>query len=182
MTALYRLYDDRGVLLYVGISFSALRRFSEHAQEKVWWPLVSAITVQRYATRAEALVAEARAIIQECPLYNLHGHTDESTPLMPMPMDLSRLAPFGHSWELTAWGWLGLASASVQLVLALIWYAAGIFEFRRWNDPAAVVIFFTPAVIGALSVLAVRHVVQDQPQPGPPVREYLMAALVGEGT
>ena len=36
-TALYRLYDDDGELLYVGITDSPGTRMAQHKAQKAWW-------------------------------------------------------------------------------------------------------------------------------------------------
>jgi predicted GIY-YIG superfamily endonuclease len=84
-TDLYRYFDAEGRLLYVGISFSAVARASQHRSEKGWWPDVATMTVERHDTRAEALAAEAIAIRTEKPLHNVIGNT---APLAP-----ARIAP-----------------------------------------------------------------------------------------
>ena len=71
-TTLYRHWDANGALLYVGIAFVEKERRKAH-HRSCWWPLVAAVTVETYATRTEAVAAEARAIRNESPLYNLAG-------------------------------------------------------------------------------------------------------------
>ncbi|MEU0200890.1 MULTISPECIES: GIY-YIG nuclease family protein [unclassified Streptomyces] len=70
-TALYRLHDQRGALLYVGIAENPDRRRKEHAGSKPWWPEVAAHSVTWYSTRDLALAAEADAIRTERPRYNV---------------------------------------------------------------------------------------------------------------
>ncbi len=70
-TALYRLRDDLGRLLYVGISSNPLRRWPEHAAAKSWWPDVTDLSMQWFKTRTAALEAEAAAIRRERPLHNV---------------------------------------------------------------------------------------------------------------
>ena len=79
-TALYRLYDDDGVLLYIGIAFSPEARWKDHTR-KPWWHLVAKKAVEWYDTRLLALEAEARAVESERPVYNVLG---VSQP-MPVP-------------------------------------------------------------------------------------------------
>jgi predicted GIY-YIG superfamily endonuclease len=76
-TALYRLRDPHGTLLYVGIAENPERRRKEHASNKPWWPQVAEQSVEWFPTRGLALAAEANAIRAERPLYNLqhNGHT-----------------------------------------------------------------------------------------------------------
>lgn len=69
-TAVYRLYDAAGDLLYVGATQSPRARFQHHATHKAWWPEVHKDDVQWHPDRAEALRAEAVAIREETPRYN----------------------------------------------------------------------------------------------------------------
>jgi len=73
--ALYRFYGTDDLLLYVGISQHLGQRWEAHMRSKLWWPAVRRQTVQWYASRAEAAVAESVAIAQERPLYNLQQAT-----------------------------------------------------------------------------------------------------------
>ena len=67
---LYRFYDSQGILLYVGITNSVRNRTSQHRYTQPWWDLVSQMTVERFATRAESEIAERVAIRDEDPLFN----------------------------------------------------------------------------------------------------------------
>ncbi len=78
-TALYRLHDSEGQLLYLGISVDPLRRWPEHAADKPWWPSVANFTTEWFGTRTAALEAEAEAIRRERPLHNIvHNGTTVS--------------------------------------------------------------------------------------------------------
>lgn len=68
-TALYRLFDAEGRLLYVGIAFNPRSRWAGHSS-KSWWKDVAEKRVEWHATRHEALAAERLAIVDELPLYN----------------------------------------------------------------------------------------------------------------
>ncbi|MFF1499726.1 GIY-YIG nuclease family protein [Streptomyces sp. NPDC058316] len=70
-TALYRLRDDAGQLLYIGISEDPLRRWPEHAKGKSWWPKVVDLSLEWFASRDLALTAEVAAIRSERPLHNV---------------------------------------------------------------------------------------------------------------
>jgi predicted GIY-YIG superfamily endonuclease len=72
-TALYRLKDAAGRLLYVGITTDPEARFKRHEGTAPWWPLVAERTVDWHATRPIAEKAEATAIKGEAPLYNRAG-------------------------------------------------------------------------------------------------------------
>lgn len=69
-TTLYRVYDQAGQLLYVGISKNALKRFGEHSMSQPWWGDGTTVKMQHYPTRAEALAAEEAAIKSERPAHN----------------------------------------------------------------------------------------------------------------
>lgn len=85
-TALYRLYDAAGTLLYVGITNAPERRWKQHADTKSWWSDVDRKTVEWLASRAEADIAEEEAIKTEKPLYNWR-HADRA----PFGVDLRTL-------------------------------------------------------------------------------------------
>ena len=70
---LYRHWDDKGALLYVGISLNAAARASQHSKDKPWWSEVATITVEHLGciSRSEAESIEAAAIKAEAPRYNV---------------------------------------------------------------------------------------------------------------
>lgn len=70
MHALYRMFDDRDRLLYIGITGDLGKRLGQHSFKR-WFPLVQRITLEWLPNRAAALVAERRAISAEHPRYNL---------------------------------------------------------------------------------------------------------------
>lgn len=73
-TVLYRHFNAGGELLYVGITGAhrGKQRWHEHAETKAWWSEVAHSTVSDpYPTRADALYAEACAIRDERPRYNI---------------------------------------------------------------------------------------------------------------
>lgn len=69
-SAVYRLFDKGGRLLYVGVTFHPKTRYKQHAAEKTWWPLVDCATVQWFDDRSAAEYAEAVAISTETPAFN----------------------------------------------------------------------------------------------------------------
>jgi predicted DNA-binding transcriptional regulator AlpA len=68
---LYRHFDKDGVLLYVGISLSAIARLAEHRNTSHWFWSIAKTEVAAYATRASALKAERITILREKPLHNV---------------------------------------------------------------------------------------------------------------
>ncbi|MFE9003161.1 hypothetical protein ACFYOY_13610 [Streptomyces sp. NPDC007875] len=69
-TALYRLYDEAGALLYIGISHQPEVRFEQHSKLKEWWPCVARREVEWFADRPAAAKAEADAVRAEDPEFN----------------------------------------------------------------------------------------------------------------
>jgi hypothetical protein len=103
-TALYRLFDTEGRLLYVGITFNPRNRWAGHSQSKSWWKQVVRRDIEWHETRYAAEAAEAAAILAECPLYNIAGAEEPPPPVAPKQR---RVRPAGHDAadrELTAAG------------------------------------------------------------------------------
>jgi len=73
-TDLYRFFDAKGGLLYVGISLSALTRWQNHRGDKTWWADVAETKVEHFPDRGSALIAESRAIAAENPRFNVLGN------------------------------------------------------------------------------------------------------------
>ena len=68
-TQLYRHYDKNNVLLYVGISLSAVVRLIGH-HAAPWIEEITRVEIQHFPSRRAARVAERRAIESEGPLHN----------------------------------------------------------------------------------------------------------------
>jgi predicted GIY-YIG superfamily endonuclease len=71
-TWVYRAYDKRRVLLYVGVTNDLRSRLITHRATQ-WWPMVDVVTRTEFATASEARAAESAAIKTERPLYNIVG-------------------------------------------------------------------------------------------------------------
>lgn len=69
---LYRFYDHADVLLYVGLTADPGRRITQHRSTKSWWHQVSRVELEHFETLYEVRTAEAIAIREEAPLYNVH--------------------------------------------------------------------------------------------------------------
>jgi hypothetical protein len=83
---MYRLYDEAGTLLYIGISWSALQRIAQHHDDKHWWRDVATVKIETIkGSRPAAAQAERQAIIAETPLYNIVYNTAGSKPTKPKP-------------------------------------------------------------------------------------------------
>lgn len=72
-TALYRLFDVNGTLIYLGIAYAPESRWYQHSREKKWWPNVAEKRVVWYETREQAEAAELLAIRTEHPQHNRAG-------------------------------------------------------------------------------------------------------------
>jgi hypothetical protein len=72
-TDLYRHYDADELLLYVGISLDAFSRLRQHQSATGWTSKAVTMRTVTYPSRTEALEAEARAIAEENPLWNIAG-------------------------------------------------------------------------------------------------------------
>jgi excinuclease UvrABC nuclease subunit len=86
-TTLYRLRDEHGKLLYVGIAGNPGRRFEQHADTKAWWPEVARVDLEHFDTRDEALIAETIAIVNEEPAYNIRHGNPEACTVKVAPLD-----------------------------------------------------------------------------------------------
>jgi predicted GIY-YIG superfamily endonuclease len=71
--ALYRFYDAREELLYVGISNDPWRRRKEHSVTQHWYPRVRHQSITWYDSEHQARSAETSAIRQERPHFNKAG-------------------------------------------------------------------------------------------------------------
>lgn len=71
VTALYRLSNADGELLYVGISSKPLQRWIQHSGDKAWWPKVGQFSLTWFDSLSEAAAMEAHAIRTERPVHNI---------------------------------------------------------------------------------------------------------------
>lgn len=71
-TALYRVRDASGALLYVGVSERPEYRWFSHRRQHSWWDDVAEYALEWHESREAALLAEAEAeaIRAEHPRYN----------------------------------------------------------------------------------------------------------------
>lgn len=75
----YRVFDDHGFCLYVGSTINFPQRLSEHTGFAKWWQKGITIDVRPYPTQAEALAAEAVAIVDLKPRFNVKGRGPRAT-------------------------------------------------------------------------------------------------------
>jgi len=79
MNHLYRHFSDKGELLYVGISLSAMNRLAQHKDHSHWFSQIKEVRLEPFETRQAALIAEQQAIIRENPLYNKRHKQEKPT-------------------------------------------------------------------------------------------------------
>lgn len=67
---LYRFYDSKGQLLYVGISQSWVERLRQHHRNSEWFDQVASASFEHFSSRDEVEKAEKKAIQTEGAIYN----------------------------------------------------------------------------------------------------------------
>jgi predicted GIY-YIG superfamily endonuclease len=128
-TYLYRLYDEAGQLLYIGISNRAARRWIQHLVTKPW-----SAEIQRmerglsFENREDAHQAERLAIMAEAPRYNIthNEYRDLQAPRLTederigywIPAVLLALADLGEARRTDIFEWF--ESESERLDRALL--------------------------------------------------------------
>jgi hypothetical protein len=69
-TALYHIFGDEDLLLYIGISKDFGQRWKNEARDFPWWDEKRRMTTDWYPSRPEAATAERAAIKAEHPKHN----------------------------------------------------------------------------------------------------------------
>lgn len=75
--AVYRIFGENGLLLYVGCSFAPLGRLKNHERFKAWAQSIRSVTLTWYPDKKSGLTAEKIAIQTEFPEWNVY---DSFTP------------------------------------------------------------------------------------------------------
>ncbi len=156
MNDLYRMFDRAGRLLYVGISFNAGERATQHAETKPWWPQVDHIRIEHLeCSREDALRKERWTIYAEKPLHNIqHNHgRNEFTPrgaiLRPFdPPEYVRKSPEWHDLKRAMHAFVGVLTAKREENLIYE-------EERRWvRDGATILDIDDLDAIGLIEAMA----------------------------
>jgi len=84
--SLYRHFDAEGDLLYVGISIAALARLQQHKKSR-WVHKIETVKIELFETRELAVMAEAKAIEEENPAYNIQRAGLRKRPTKPKCFD-----------------------------------------------------------------------------------------------
>lgn len=80
---LYRMYDAKDGLLYIGITTNLEDRMADHRGFKGWWREVSTIKLEHFPTRSSAEDAERLAIETEVPRWNVRHGVSPAERLAP---------------------------------------------------------------------------------------------------
>jgi len=70
---IYRFFDARGALLYVGCTSNVARRFTRHRERSEWFKSAARHTIESGRTFKNARRREREVIYKEKPLYNVQG-------------------------------------------------------------------------------------------------------------
>lgn len=84
-TSLYRHFNKKGDLLYVGISLSFISRLAQHKQSSKWFSEIVRVEVEHFTTREAALEGERLAIAEEKPKHNKQRPSTTPLKIMPVP-------------------------------------------------------------------------------------------------
>ena len=96
-TVVYAFYNRLGALIYVGITLAGReeKRWSEHAEDKWWWPQVARREViAHYPDRYKALTREALLIRRHRPAHNVMHNRLQGWRVLISPRYLLRLGEF----------------------------------------------------------------------------------------
>ncbi len=72
--SMYRCFDAEGVLLYVGISLSTIKRLGQHRLNTQWFQSINRVDIEHFDSRRLAADAEIAAIQAERPRHNIKGN------------------------------------------------------------------------------------------------------------
>jgi len=96
---LYRFFDHRGELLYIGVSAALLNRLNQHRESRPWWCDVANVDLEHFETREEAFDAERNAIVVEKPTHNVHHNRGNPRAVVPEAGDVElRDSPKPKPW------------------------------------------------------------------------------------
>lgn len=85
--AVYRLFNEHGVLLYIGASYDPDMRIKRH-RAKAWGPEIATTKTVWYTARDAAFNVEADAIRDEGPLYNIDSPSSRPYSAAGAPIEM----------------------------------------------------------------------------------------------
>jgi predicted GIY-YIG superfamily endonuclease len=111
-TVLYRFYDGKNELLYIGVTNNILRRMRQHLRDKDWAKEIHSTKVEYFNERIYALEAEKKAIVAEKPKYN--STYNEDKPYVTIYGETNFLKPSGRINNKELSKYLGLADTTLS--------------------------------------------------------------------
>lgn len=90
---LYRHWGKDGNLLYAGRTNNPPARLADHRGEAPWWSSVSWTTYERFSSLNALKTAEAQAIEDESPCWNVQGRKYPGAPRQSHEPGLERYSP-----------------------------------------------------------------------------------------
>jgi len=103
-TYLYRIYDDEGALLYIGIALNLNSRMNQHRKHwrnGEWYRTAGPIRVELYEDRTSAALAEYRAINKEQPIHNVANEDQYKDITTPDPVPLRTEEHNAGRWRMS---------------------------------------------------------------------------------
>lgn len=143
----YRVFDDQGVLLYVGCTVDVERRLFEHGWNRApWVPFKAEVRVMKYHTRPQAMAIEDLLIRAHYPVFNVaardRSEDVEEVPhsshpsAVPLPAGAPGSAPRFEQGESSPAGTPGPVGLG-GFVPAMRWFdqawTASIFRAAAWR-------------------------------------------------
>lgn len=93
MATLYRFFNDKDELLYIGCSIQALVRIESH-NKKPWFKESAKVTFTHYENKELALEHEKKAIEDEEPRYNITAAKNKDKPRVEIYKHVLRIISF----------------------------------------------------------------------------------------
>lgn len=116
-TTLYKFYNEKKELLYVGITSQKDDRWSQHKASKPWWKQHKYVVSEHFDTREEALIAEEHSIKVEMPKYNIK-HNEQNLDFVVTAFNLNTYQGQSLFFDLLSQRWLmGIGKNSVHFHL-----------------------------------------------------------------
>lgn len=139
-TALYRFYDSRGALLYIGITNSPKHRFAQHASNpgNEWWHAAAYHRLHWYDTRQQALRAEYVSIRTEHPIHNkMHNRYWRSASRYRAPSRIRGPAVATLAGAILlggAWGGAWVVDLPMQIMMVAFTFLAACLLWARVTE------------------------------------------------
>lgn len=97
MISLYRHFDAKGALLYIGISNNPMYRLKAHRTQSHWSDSIVRVEIEHFPCRPSALAAEAAAIKAEKPRHNQRHVPKPKPKFRPSPEQRGKICGLWQS-------------------------------------------------------------------------------------